>query len=51
MDTVSGDLRIGDGVTAGGTLLASGSVSQAGNITFYGTKTVSYTHLTLPTKA
>ena len=41
VDTVSGDLRIGDGSTPGGTLLASGSVSQAGAITFYGTKLTS----------
>ena len=40
VDTVTGDLRIGDGITAGGTLLASGS-GATGNITFYGTKLVS----------
>ena len=43
VDTTSGDLRIGDGNTAGGTLLASGT-GATGNITFYGTKLVSSTN-------
>ena len=40
VDTVTGDLRIGDGETAGGTLLASGS-GATGAVTFYGTKLTS----------
>ena len=46
VDTVSGDLRIGDGTTAGGTLLARGS-GATGNITFYGTKLVSSTSISV----
>ena len=40
VDTVTGDLRIGDGTTPGGTLLASGS-GATGAVTFYGTKLTS----------
>ena len=40
VDTSSGDLRIGDGNTPGGTLLASGG-GATGAITFHGTKLVS----------
>jgi len=40
VDTITGDLRIGDGVTAGGTLIAAGT-GVTGNVTFYGTKLVS----------
>lgn len=41
VDTNTGDLRIGDGSTPGGTLLASGNLSTVGAITFFGTKLVS----------
>ena len=40
VDVNTGDLRIGDGTTAGGTLLASGS-GVTGNVSFFGTKLVS----------
>ena len=41
VDTTTGDLRIGDGSTPGGTLLASGNISQVGAVTFFGTKLTS----------
>ena len=41
VDVNTGDLRIGDGSTAGGTLLASGNISQVGAVTFFGTKLTS----------
>ena len=40
VDVNTGDLRIGDGETAGGTLLSSGS-GVTGNVSFFGTKLVS----------
>jgi len=41
VDTSTGDLRIGDGTTPGGTLLASGNLQTIGAVTFFGTKLTS----------